>query len=65
MHDEERSEQMRLKLLDMQAALFNLRDGLVNLSLSLQELSFLTDENAQREASQETADFLLRLPTSL
>lgn len=61
MHDEERSEQMRLKLLDMQAALFNLRDGLVNLSLSLQELSFLTDENAQREASQETDDLLLRL----
>ncbi len=61
MHDEERSEQMRLKLLDMQAALFSLRDGLVNLSLSLQELSFLTDENAQREASQETDDLLLRL----
>ncbi len=45
----------------MQAALFSLRDGLVNLSLSLQELSFLTDENAQREASQETDDLLLRL----
>ncbi|MBC7699992.1 hypothetical protein [Aquabacterium sp.] len=61
MHDEERSEQMRQKLLDMQAALFNLRDGLVNLSLSLQELSLLTDETAQREASQETDDLLLRL----
>lgn len=61
MHDEERAEQMRQKLLDMQAALFNLRDGLVNLSLSLQELSFLTDEHAQREASQETDDLLLRL----
>jgi len=59
MHDEEHSEQqMKQKLLDMQTALFSLRDGLLNLSLSLQELAFLTDENAQREATHE-ADLLL------
>jgi hypothetical protein len=57
MHDEEHSEQMK-KLLDMQTALFSLRDGLVNLSLSLQELAFLTDDNAQRDATRE-ADLLL------
>lgn len=61
MHDEEHSEQMRQKLIDMQTALFSLRDGLVNLSLSLQELAFLTDENAQRDASVETKGLLSRL----
>jgi hypothetical protein len=58
MHDDEHSEQMKQKLLDMQTALFSLRDGLLNLSLSLQELAFLTDETAQREATHE-ADLLL------
>lgn len=61
MHDEERSELMKQQLLDMQAALFSLRDGLVNLSLSLQELSFLTNESLQREASEETDGLLARL----
>lgn len=61
MHDEEHSEQMRQKLLDMQTALFSLRDGLVNLSLSLQELAFLTDESAQRQASTEADSLMSRL----
>lgn len=61
MHDEEHSEQMKQKLLDMQDALFSLRDGLLNLSMSLQELAFLTDENGQRQASQETNSLLSRL----
>jgi hypothetical protein len=61
MHDEEREELMKKQLLDMQAALFSLRDGLVNLSLSLQELACLTDENIQREASEETDHLLARL----
>lgn len=58
MHEEEHSEQMKQKLLDMQNALFSLRDGLLSLSLSLQELAFLTDENGLREATHE-ADLLL------
>jgi len=61
MHDEEREELMRKQLLDMQTALFSLRDGLVNLSLTLQELAFLTDENMQREATEETGHFLAPL----
>ncbi|RZL03748.1 MAG: hypothetical protein EOP36_03315 [Rubrivivax sp.] len=61
MHDEEHSEHMRQKLLDMQTALFSLRDGLLNLSLSLQELAFLTDDHAQREATQETDLLLTRM----
>lgn len=61
MHEEEHSELMKQKLIDMQDALFSLRDGLVNLSLSLQELAFLTDENGQRQASRETNSLLSRL----
>lgn len=61
MHDEEHDELMKKQLLDMQTALFSLRDGLINLSLSLQELAFLTDENMQREASEETGHLLARL----
>jgi hypothetical protein len=61
MHDEERAELMRKQLLDMQSALFDLRDGLVNLSLSLQELACLTDETIQRDASEETNDLLARM----
>ena len=61
MHDQERPEFTKQELLDMQAALFNLRDGLVNLSLSLQELAFLTDEKAQKQASVEADGLLFRL----
>jgi len=38
-----------------------LRDGLVNLSLSLKELAFLTDETAQRDASAEADELMARL----
>jgi len=61
MHDEEHSEHMKQQLLDMQTALFSLRDGLVNLSLSLKELAFLTDETAQRDASAEADELMARL----
>ena len=49
------------QLLEVQAALFSLRDGLMNLKMSLQELAFMTDETAQREAMTETENLIMRL----
>lgn len=49
------------QLLEVQAALFNLRDGLMNLKMSLQELAFMTDETAQREAMTEAENLIMRL----
>lgn len=47
------------QLAEVQAALFNLRDGLMNLKMSLLELACMTDDNVQRQAQTE-ADSLLR-----
>jgi hypothetical protein len=47
------------QLAEVQAALFNLRDGLMNLKMSLIELACMTDDNVQRHAQTE-ADSLLR-----
>lgn len=49
------------QLLEVQAALFSLRDGLMNLKMSLQELAFMTDETAQREAMTEAENLIMRL----
>lgn len=49
------------QLQEVQAALFSLRDGLMNLKMSLQELAFMTDENAQREAMAEAENLIMRL----
>lgn len=54
-------EPSQTQLLEVQTALFNLRDGLMNLKMSLQELAFMTDENAQREAMAEAENLLTRL----
>ena len=54
-------EPEQTQLLEIQAALFNLRDGLMNLKMSLQELAFMTDEAAQREARLEADNLLFRL----
>jgi hypothetical protein len=54
-------EPNQTQLLEVQSALFNLRDGLMNLKMSLQELAFMTDEAAQRQAQSETDNLLLRL----
>ncbi len=54
-------EPSQAQLLEVQSALFNLRDGLMNLKMSLQELAFMTDEAAQRHAQSETDNLLLRL----
>ena len=54
-------EPSKTQLLEVQTALFALRDGLMNLKMSLQELAFMTDEAAQREAQAETDSLLMRL----
>lgn len=54
-------EQSQAQLLEIQAALFNLRDGLLNLKLSLQELAFMTDEGIQQQARIEADSLLMRL----
>lgn len=46
---------------EMQAALFNLRDGLMRLKMSLLELASMTDEEGQRMAAAETEALLQRL----
>lgn len=49
------------QMLEVQAALFNLRDGLMNLKMSLQELAFMSDEGAQAQAREAANDLLSRL----
>jgi len=61
MHHDDGSEQARKQLLDMQTALFNLRDGLMSLSMSLRDLACLTDEHGQQQACTETEQLLSRL----
>lgn len=46
---------------EMQEALFNLRDGLMRLKMSLLELAEMTDEGGQRFAEAETDALLKRL----
>jgi hypothetical protein len=54
-------EPSQAQLQEVQSALFALRDGLMNLKMSLQELAFMTDEQAQATAQAETDNLLLRL----
>jgi hypothetical protein len=54
-------EPNQAQLLEVQTALFNLRDGLMNLKMSLQELAFMTDEDAQVQARRQADDLLSRL----
>jgi ribosomal protein S2 len=54
-------EPSQTQLHEVQAALFNLRDGLMNLKMSLQELAFMTDEDAQRQAMSEAQNLFHRL----
>jgi hypothetical protein len=61
MSDKQQPEQSQAQLLEVQAALFHLRDGLLNLKLSLQELAFMTDENVQRQAQAEADHLFMRL----
>ncbi len=61
MQDDNDSDLAKKQLLDMQTALFSLRDGLMDLSMSLRELAFMNDEDAQRSASVLTDDLIARL----
>ena len=66
MHDEEfhmsmPSDPNQQQLAEVQAALFSLRDGLMNLKMSLLELACVTDPDAQRRASVEADELLSRL----
>lgn len=61
MSDKQTPEQSQAQLIEVQTALFNLRDGLLNLKLSLQELAFMTDESAQRQAQTEADHLFMRL----
>jgi hypothetical protein len=61
MQDEQALEQIRGRLLDLQAALCELRDELCRMSLSLHEHAFLTDVNALGRARAEAAALFQRL----
>jgi hypothetical protein len=61
MSDNHSDQPSQAQILEVQAALFRLRDGLMNLKMSLQELACSTDENAQRMAQVETENLFLRL----
>lgn len=61
MNSEDPGDVRHVQLLQMQEALFNLRDGLMNLSLSLRELSFASDLEGQRQANDHTEELLQRL----
>ncbi|MDE2400703.1 MAG: hypothetical protein KGL90_03465 [Burkholderiales bacterium] len=58
---EDASDLRKQQLLEMQSALLTLRDGLMNLSLSLRDLSSMTDEHGQRQASVEVQQLMTRL----
>ena len=55
------AEPNQSQLAVMQAALFNLRDGLMNLRMSLMELACATDEEMQRQAQIVSEKLLARL----
>jgi hypothetical protein len=54
-------EPSQAQLHEVQTALFNLRDGLMNLKMSLQELAVMTDEDLQRQALSEAENLFQRL----
>jgi hypothetical protein len=49
------------QILDMQAALFELRDRLMNLKMSLQDLACIHDEQGQHQAQLEASRLLERV----
>lgn len=61
MNDDHSAEVARKQFLDMQAMLIKLRDGLLNLSASLQELAMVSDDDAMNSARSETEALLARL----
>jgi hypothetical protein len=61
MQDEQALEQMRRRLLDLQAALTELRDELCKMSLSMHDHAFLTDGQALAVAREEASALFRRL----
>lgn len=61
MNDDQSADLARKQFLDMQAMLIKLRDGLLNLSASLQELAMISDDDAMQTARTETEQLLARL----
>ncbi|MGE5452323.1 MAG: hypothetical protein ACM3VZ_10850 [Acidobacteriota bacterium] len=61
MNNDSSANLARQQFLDMQAMLIKLRDGLLNLSASLQELAMVSDDDAMRLARAETEELLARL----
>ncbi len=61
MSNDQSQQPTSAQMLEVQAALFNLRDGLMNLKMSLQELAFMSDEGAQAQAREAANDLLSRL----
>ncbi|HET8871967.1 MAG TPA: hypothetical protein VFM48_16100 [Aquabacterium sp.] len=61
MNDDQSADLARKQFMDMQAMLIKLRDGLLNLSASLQELALVSDDEAMQIARAETEQLLSRL----
>jgi len=61
MSAERQVEPTAAQVAEMQTALFNLRDGLMRLKMSLLELASMTDEEGQRLAAAETQALMARL----
>lgn len=61
MNDDQSADLARKQFMDMQIMLIKLRDGLLNLSASLQELAMVSDDEAMQTARNETDQLLARL----
>ncbi len=61
MSAERQVEPTAAQVAEMQTALFNLRDGLMRLKMSLLELASMTDEEGQRLAAAEMQALMTRL----
>jgi hypothetical protein len=61
MNDDQSADLARKQFMDMQVMLIKLRDGLLNLSASLQELALVSNDDAMQTARNETEQLLARL----
>ncbi len=61
MSQQEAAEKMRQQLLNLQAALFDLRDELLNMGDAFEQLAIDSDEPASQIARDETAALLARV----
>lgn len=61
MHDEPAAQRMKAQMEALNSALCDLRDGLTEMSLLLQELALHQNNAAARTARTEASDLLQRL----